>query len=93
VPLAGYGADIGGALSLNALHALWRGLRLAHPQLFQGLQAAVTIKDNIRSNRAELRLVVGPFANAEAAAQLCTALAAFRQPCQRTMFDGRLALQ
>jgi hypothetical protein len=93
VPLSGYGADIGSALSLKSLHAIWHALRAAHPQLFQGLQAGVTIRDNPRSNRAELRLVVGPFADADAAAQLCAALARFRQPCVRTMFDGRLALQ
>jgi hypothetical protein len=92
-PFAGYGADIGSALSLNALHTLWRSLRSAHPQLFKGVQAGVTIRDNPRSNRAELRLVVGPFADEQAAAQLCASFAAFRQPCRRTMFDGRLALQ
>jgi hypothetical protein len=57
------------------------------------LQAGVSIRDNPRFNRAELRLVVGPFAEADAAAQLCAALVRFRLPCQRTMFDGRLALQ
>lgn len=93
VPLAGYGTDIGSALSLKALQARWAALRSAHPQLFQGLQAGVAVRDNPRSNRAELRLVVGPFSNKEAAAQLCAALAALRQFCQPTMFDGRLALQ
>jgi hypothetical protein len=69
-PLAGYGADIGSALSLKSLHTLLHAFRAAHPQLFQGLQAGVTIRDNPRSNRAELRrLVVWPFADADAAAQ------------------------
>jgi hypothetical protein len=93
VPLAGYGADIGTALSLKALQARWAALRSGHPQLFQGLQAGVAVRDNPRSNRAELRLVVGPFSDKEAAAQLCTALAALRLFCQPTTFDGRLALQ
>jgi len=91
--LAGYGADLGSALSLKSLRAVWTGLRSAHPQLFQGLHAGVTVKDNPRSNRAELRLVVGPFSNQVAAVQLCAALIALRHLCQPAMFDGRLALQ
>ena len=90
---ATYGADVGGALSFKSLHAHWAALRSAHPQLFDGLRPAVTLREATRSSRTELRLVIGPFANAAAAAQLCVTLAAFRQPCQPTMFDGRLALQ
>lgn len=89
-----YGADIGRAPSMKALHAQWTALHSAHPELFEGLQPVVTLKDNSRSNRAELRLVVGPFANAERAAQLCAALSSFHLFCQPTMFDRRhLALR
>jgi len=89
-----YGADIGSAPSMKALRARWAGIHSAHAQIFEGLQPVVTVKDNSRSNRLELRLVVGPFANAERAAELCASLAAFRLSCQPTMFDDRhLALQ
>lgn len=90
---AAYGADIGSATSIKTLQSRWTSIRSAHPQLFEGLHPSVTLRENPRSNRTELRLVVGPFANAETAAQLCAALAAFKQICQPTMFDGRLALQ
>ena len=91
---AAYGADIGSAPSMKALRARWAGIHAAHAQMFEGLQPVVTLKDNMRSNRLELRLVVGPFANAEQAAELCASLAAFRLSCQPTMFDDRhLALQ
>lgn len=91
---AGFGVDIGSALSIQVLRARWAGVRTAHPQLFEGLQPIVTLREIPRSNRAELRLVVGPLANADAAAQLCTALAAYRLFCQPTTFDGQhLALQ
>jgi hypothetical protein len=54
----------------------------------------VSLRENPRTNRAELHLVAGPFSNAEAAAQLCSTLGTFRMACQPTMFDGsRLALQ
>jgi hypothetical protein len=89
-----YGADIGGAPSMKALRTRWAGIHSAHAQIFEGLQPVVTVKDNARSNRLELRLVVGPLANAEQAAELCASLAVFRLSCQPTMFDDRhLALQ
>ncbi|HUZ32253.1 MAG TPA: hypothetical protein VMV19_09165 [Xanthobacteraceae bacterium] len=92
-PTGGYGADVGGASSIKTLHARWTVLQAAHPQLFEGLRPGVTVRDNPRSNRLELRLVVGPLPTAEAAAQLCISLAAMRVGCQPTMFDHRLALQ
>ena len=88
-----YGVDLGSATSFKSLHAHWTAIRSAHPQLFEGLRPSVTLRESARSNRTELRLVVGPFANAGAAAQLCAELAAFRHSCWPTMFDGRLALQ
>ncbi len=87
-----YGADIGSAGSIKTLQTRWTALRAAHWQLFERLHPSVTLRDNRRSSRTELRLVVGPFANAEEAARLCAALATFKQACQPTMFDGQLAL-
>lgn len=92
-PANAYGADIGGALTIKSLHARWISLRTAHPQLFEGLRPSVTIRENVKSSHSELRLVVGPFANAEGAAQLCFSLVALKLSCLPTMFDGRLALQ
>lgn len=89
-----YGVDIGGAASIQALHTRWAGTRSAHPELFAGLQPFVTLKQSPRSNRVELRLVVGPLPSGKAAAQLCASLAAVQQSCQPTMFKGEhFALQ
>jgi len=88
-----YGADIGGATSIKTLQSRWVLLHTAHPQLFEGLHPSVTLRENPRTNRTELRLLIGPLANAEKAAQLCAELAAFRLACEPTMFDSRLALQ
>jgi hypothetical protein len=89
-----YGADIGSAASIKGLHNQWLTLRAAHPQLLSGLQPVVSLRDNSKSNRIELHLVIGPFANADSAAQLCSLLAASHIGCQPAMFDGPyLALQ
>jgi hypothetical protein len=89
-----YGVDIGSALSIQALRARWLGIRSAHPQLFEGLAPTATLREIARSKQVELRLVVGPLADAEAAAQLCASLAPYRLFCQPTIFDRRhLTLQ
>jgi hypothetical protein len=89
-----YGVEIGGASSIKALHARWAGIRSAHLQLFNGLTPVVALRENTRSHKTELRLVVGPLANAAAAAQLCVSLVAARLSCLPTMFDGHnLALE
>ena len=79
---------------MKALHARWSGLRAAHPALFDGLQPLVSLKQNRRTSRTELHLVVGPYSNADAAAQFCDFVVPFHLACQPAMFDGsRLALQ
>jgi len=88
-----YGADIASSTSIKTLQAHWAALRSAHPRLFEGLRPSLALRESSRSNRTELRLVVGPFATVEAAAQLCIALSAFRQPCQPTMYGGQIVLQ
>jgi hypothetical protein len=88
-----YGVDIGSAVSIQVLRARWLGIRSAHAQLFDGLMPVVMLRE-VHTGRVELRLVVGPLANAEAAAELCTALAPYRLSCQPTLFNGQhVALQ
>jgi hypothetical protein len=84
-----YAIDIGGALSIQALRARWLGIRSAHPQLFEGLIPTVALREVAKSKRVELRLVVGPLANAEAAARLCAALVPFRLYCQPASFGSQ----
>jgi hypothetical protein len=89
-----YGADLGAASTMKTLHHRWASLRTAHPQLFEGIQPVVSVKQNARTGRTELHLIVGPYANAETAAQFCDFVVPFHVNCQPTMFDGsRLALQ
>jgi hypothetical protein len=92
-PMA-YGADVGNGVSIKALQTRWTGLRVAHPQIFDGLQPLASPRENARTSRTELHLVIGPYPTAEAAMQLCDQLVPFRIACQPTMFDGsHLALQ
>lgn len=89
-----YGVDIGSAVSIQVLRAHWLGIRSAHAQLLEGLMPVVMLREVPHTGRVELRLVVGPLANAEAAAKLCTALAPYRLSCQPTLFSGQhVALQ
>ena len=93
-PEMAYGVDIGSGLTIQALRLRWLAISSAHPQLFDGLHPIVSVREVARANRVELRLVAGPFAEANTAEQLCAALASFGQFCQPTMFDGqRLALR
>ena len=89
-----YGAEIGSASSIKALHARWAGIRSAHLRILDGLTPVVALRENPRSHKTELRLVVGPIGTAAAAAELCASLMAAQLSCLPTMFDGRnLALE
>ncbi len=89
-----YGADIGSALSIQVLRARWLGIHSAHAQLFEGLTPMVRLRAIPQSKHIELRLIVGPLADAAAAARICAALARYRLFCQPTQFDSQtLALR
>jgi len=89
-----YAVDVGSGLTIEALRARWLSIYSAHPQFFEGMKPIVGVKENSRGNRVELRLVVGPIAEAAAATQLCTLLTEFGLFCQPTIYDGqRLALR
>jgi len=49
----------------------------------------VTLKELPRSDRIELRLVIGPLASADEAARLCASLADYRVPCRPTNFGSQ----
>jgi hypothetical protein len=89
-----YGVDIGSGLSLQAMRARWQTLRQEHPALLEGMQPIVSVREAPRSNKIELRLVVGPLAHPGEATQLCQALSMFGMFCQPAVYDGQhLALR
>jgi hypothetical protein len=95
VPRTDFGIDVGGASNMDMLRAQWSMLKQQHPKLLENLQPIVSVRDLRQRRTVELRLVVGPLANANAAAQLCAALNAAGLPtCQPAVFDGqRLAFR
>ena len=94
LPKTAFGVDIGSGLTLQALRQRWAALRTAHPQLFEGLEPIISVREVPHSNRIELRLVAGPIAQPATAAQLCAQLAALGLYCQPTIYDGQhLALR
>jgi hypothetical protein len=88
-----FGVDIGSAVNFDALRVLWNSTKASHAALLDGLSPLVSTRENSKSRTAELRLIIGPLPDAEAAARLCAALAAARRSCQPTPFVGeRFAL-
>ena len=53
------------------------------------MKPIVSVREIPRGNRVELRLVVGPIALSDGAAQLCTSLMQFGLFCQPTIYDGQ----
>jgi hypothetical protein len=91
---AAYGADIGGAISMKALNARWTEVRSSHEEMFENLRPVAAVKDNPRTNRVELRLVIASFGSRAEAARLCASLATFHISCQPVMLDSQqIALQ
>jgi hypothetical protein len=84
-----FAVDLGSATNFDALRGLWNATRSGHAALFEGLLPLVAVRENSRSRTAELRLIVGPLADADAAAKLCATLTAAHRACQPTPFEGR----
>jgi hypothetical protein len=82
------GVDIGGAVNFDGLRLLWNSTRGANAALLEGMHPVVVARENIRTRAPELRLVVGPFPNSEAAVRLCSTLSAARRYCQLAAFQG-----
>jgi hypothetical protein len=84
-----FGVDIGGAANFEGLRQLWASTSGSNAALFEGLFPVVALRENGRTRAAELRMIVGPLADAEAATRLCEALAAAHRYCQPASFEGQ----
>jgi hypothetical protein len=93
VVAGGLGVDVGGATNYEGLRTLWHSTKSSEPTLLEELFPVVTVRENSKTHGVDLRLVVGPVADAEAAARLCSTLSAGHHYCQPVAFEGqRLAL-
>jgi len=88
-PKGELGIDVGGAANFGTLRVVWASTKASNPALFEGLYPVVAVRENSRTRAAELRLVVGPLTNMEAAARLCAALIAAHRSCQPAAFEGQ----
>jgi hypothetical protein len=84
-----FGVDIGGAANFEGLRTLWASAKASNGVQFEGLHPAVAVRENGRSKGAELRLIVGPLADVEAAVRLCATLSGARRYCQPVAFEGQ----
>ena len=93
VATGGLGVDVGGATNYEALRTLWHSTLNSDPTLLEQFYPVVAIRENSKTHGVDLRLVVGPIPDAEAAASLCASLSAAHHYCQSVAFEGqRLSL-
>jgi outer membrane biosynthesis protein TonB len=86
---ADLGVDIGSAANFDGLRVLWTSTKGNNAALFEGLHPQVVVRENGKTKGPELRLVVGPIADIEAAARMCATLSAGRRYCQPVAFEGQ----
>jgi hypothetical protein len=81
------GVDLGSANNFDGLRGLWSTARGMEPFLFEGLVPLVMVRES-KTGATDLRLIVGPLPNSDAATRLCVALSVERRFCQPTIFEG-----
>ena len=84
-----YGVDLGGAVSIDRLRLLWQSLRTNEPRLLQGLRPITHIRETRRGGRPDVRLILGPLANADQAARLCAAILNAGRYCEPAVYRGQ----
>ncbi len=88
-----FGVDIAGEATMEALRTRWQQFRNQHGPIMEGLRPVVAVQEG-RQGAVELRLVVGPLSNANAATRLCATLSTAGVNCKPAVFDGqRLAVR
>ena len=84
-----FGVDIGAAANFDGLRQLWSSTKSSNAAPFEGLSPIVGVNESGRARTPELRLIVGPFSDAETAVRWCTTLAAGNRFCQLSSFEGQ----
>jgi hypothetical protein len=88
-PKPSFGVDIGGATNFDGLRQLWTSTKSSNAAAFEGLNPIVAVNESGRGRSPELRLIVGPFSDAETAVRWCATLAAANRFCQLSSFEGQ----
>jgi hypothetical protein len=85
----GFGIDIGGDRTPDALRARWTSIKAKQGRYFDGLQPIMTVREGAKPGDVEFRLVAGPLPSAAAAARWCAALVETLTACRPVPFDGQ----
>jgi cell division septation protein DedD len=88
-PKAEFALDLGSAVNFDALRVLFNATKAGHAPLLDGLTPLVVPRINPRSGSVELHLLIGPVADAETAARLCSSLTIAPRTCQPAPFEGQ----
>ena len=83
------GVDVGGAPTMEGLRAHWAAVKANHGPLLAGLRPMVVVRVK-KPAGADYRLVLGPLANAAAAARLCAQFVLARGTCRAGVFSGQI---
>jgi hypothetical protein len=86
---AGFGIDIGGERTPDALRARWTTIKAKQGRYFDGLQPIMVVHEGAKPGEVEFRLVAGPLPSAAAAARWCAALVETLTACRPVPFDGQ----
>jgi hypothetical protein len=78
-----YGIELGIVAKQDGLRPLWREFLTNHAALVAGLQPRRVLAPD-----KKWRLIAGPFANAEEAAQACALFKKVSRPCEATVYAG-----
>lgn len=84
-----FGVDIGSGSNLEEVRALWNAAKAYHGKLLGKLRPIVSKRQD-RAGNPDYRLIVGPFANAGAAARLCASLGAADVMCSTRPYQGQI---
>ena len=82
-----FGVDIGSGSDLEQVRVLWNAAKTQHGRLLGNLHPVV-VKRKDAGGKTDYRLVVGPLANAGAAAKLCATLGTANVICSTRPYHG-----
>jgi hypothetical protein len=82
-----FGVDIGSGSTLEDVRVLWNAAKSQYGKLIGNLRPIVVRRED-RAGNPDLRLVIGPLANAGAAAKLCATLGAADVMCSTRPYQG-----
>ena len=82
-----FGVDIGSGSTIDEVRVLWNAARSQYGKLIGNLRPIVVRRED-RAGNPDLRLVIGPLANAGAAAKLCATLGASDVMCSTRPYQG-----